>query len=455
MTPIVLAIAAAFLVTATLRIRLAFFLFVAALPFMPRYITLAVGQEGLALSLRRLTVYSLFLAIVIRAFRNIGYLRLPQWHTKQFRYFSFALAFLYLLKLAATLRVSGTPMLIYWVDEALAIFVTFFLASKLIRDSNDLAKWTATLSIATLAVYVISLPEYVIQKPLLQGVINIEITTTTGREILEGRYREGYRISGLFDNPIPLAEFLCFSSAIFLAWNSLTRRISTSAAIVFIVAGFVCVVATGSRSGAMVYVLTLVLGAYLHLGLRFDRFLRQIQLVILLLAASIITWAGYYSVIHPDWFIDLTSAFFQYSTQHVLSTYERADQFRAAGDAIAASPLFGIGMMRLLAEQVEEINRLDNYILRTMIESGLLGMAFFLLQIFIAARTGIATAKRYDISLRHRRLINWITTAFIVLSVFKLFTANPANNVYLYMVAAIIFTMHQSHNGYFTGGLRR
>lgn len=455
MTPIVLAAATAFFLTALHRARLAFFIFVGAIPFMPRYITLAIGQEGLALSLRRLMVYALFLSIIIRALRNINYLRLPQWNLKEFRYFVIALIFLYITKFISTLNTSGPPMLIYWVDEALAVFVALFLASKLITTSAELKIWAGTLTIATLAVYAISIPEYIIQKPLLQGIIPIEITTTTGREILEGRYREGYRISGLFDNPIPLAEYLCFSVAAFLAWRGLHTRLSTNHALLFIIAGFMAVVATGSRSGAMVYVITLLLGLYLHLGLRVDHALRQAQIFLLGAIVTLMAWAGYYSITNPDWFIELTSAFFQYSTQHILSTYERADQFRTASEAIAATPLIGIGMMRLLAEQVEEINRLDNYILRTMIESGILGMTLFLTQIFIATRAGLRIRKNNRLSIKQRRVANWIITAFIVLALFKLFTANPGNNLYLYMTAAIIFSIHYHQQTFFNHPTRR
>ena len=426
------------LVIGLVRLRFAVLFFVFMLPFFPRSMAFPVGDGGLALTERRLAIVFLLTLFFILALTKGGALaRIISIARTQAVFFSILLAML-TTKVVSTLINSGIGSLSYVLDEILSSIFLFIIVFFIINSRRDVRNAIMALIIGLLISGVLAVVEQIKGAPLLQGLVNVEVADA-GRDLLEGYDRDGhYRSGALFDNPLLLAEFAClvfpFSLWGVTAFHGRSRLIA--------LAGVLCVplvlVLVYTRSGALVAAIGLLVFVYGYLWGRASDLTKFIMSIFLVAITFLSLYLAAMLVINPE-------ILFSKKNDGGVSALERASQYFVVADAMTKSPLFGYGLTQNFAKDLDFLNHLDNYWLRLLLEGGLVAFVLFLFILFILVRKSIRII-RLGNSSEDRMFGVALLSFFVSFSVYKLFLSMPTNNVYLYIVSALLL-WHAAHLG--------
>ena len=232
-------------------------------------------------------------------------------------------------------------------------------------------------------VILLGLAEYIQQTPLFINSAS-ESLSELGYKGLDGRMRDDHhRVQLLFHAPFLAAELLLFQLiTVIFSSRQLIRKLTLSVALVFLI------LQTESR-GALI--ILLLVGSLLTLRSRLFRSLSRTRVVLIL--STIVIAAGVY-YFAEDFYAHAESIRFE--DEKASSLFERADQFRRVAAVFIEQPVFGLGPMRNL-ETLEQINHMDNFYLRVLIEFGLAGLTWFVALGWKAIKGALLNPKRFGL----------------------------------------------------------
>lgn len=413
-----------------IRFQWAVMIYIFCLPFFPRSVALAVN-DGLALTQKRAGIITIFILFLIyfyqkRAFR----IRLYSLFKKQGTFFCILLLLL-LLKFYSTFIHSDTQSLLYAVDELLSSLFIVCIVYISIKTVHDEKKFMLILISGLFLSGIMSGLEQLKGAPLLQGIVEVDVKTANDI-VLSGKERDGnYRSQALFDNPLLLSEFasfilpfLLFGIVKFRSW----ARIITFGTIIllpYILWGVY------ARSGFIVTSIGLFAFLFILIWKKSDLGSRSVLVSIIVTVCTLLILLSISIISNPD-------SYFSESTSGGKSALERISQLGIISTVFENSPFTGFGMSQNLLSDTEQLRAIDNYWLRLMFESGLIGLILFILLVAIML-------KKTNFYL-HRSLIkiesiyfSAILSYFIVFISYKLFISIPTNNIYFFVVCAMLF----------------
>lgn len=426
---IALAQAGLVLIISLIRLQWAVCIFVFFLAFSPRSLGLVLGGGGVSLTFARIALPLLLLFylaprfIVGRVFDD----------RKCWRSFTIPFAFLALLsawKILATIG-NGAP-LVYALDDVLfsvGVMFFFFMLSTRVLLADVLRALTLAGLITIGLVYV----EFIMARPLHYAFVNSALFE---EDALVGRVRDGvYRVQGIFDNPLSLAEFFVYLMPVILYRFSGARGQYRALLAVGLAALFVALWLTGSRGGLLVALL--VCSVYWLLSYwRF--FSGNTKAFSVFLIVVLLVHVTYFAVgfIYEKGLVAQSVSFYRLDDVEK-STYSRALQYFEVFSVLRDNPFFGLGLQQNFAKEFEEIRRIDNYYLRVGLEAGVVGILLFVGFIVSLYLSVHAAGSRYDSPDAHA--FRAMAIALVVgFSGIKLFLSMPTNNVYFFAVMGLV-----------------
>ncbi len=414
------------------RPRAGIYLLTFLLPFMPRYLGWGVGEEGFALSPRRIATLACLLGLAGVLMLRSGLVDRLIAFMRQNKFFVLVLLALYVAKASATVINSGfNANLLYVIDDLIISLVPALGLLLFVRTAQDENLIIVLIVVALAVTGSLALIEALKGSVLLQGLVEISVEEA-GIGGLADRIRGGfYRSKALFDNPLLLSEFVCIAWpwALYL-WTVGGRSTKFLLGFMATLAAPAILFVSHARSGWLVF--SFGVGAYgsLRLWGRSSHFGR-LAIGILLSVAVITMGAFAYEVI-----VDPT-AYITPGAEGTLSLAERLNQYVIVGIAWIESPLLGYGMSRNFTEDLEFLNNLDSYWLRLILEGGAISVLLFAV---ISAYLLVTAFEEYSSapSIEYRRFMTAAIVSLLAFLLYKLFVSMPTNNAYFYIIAALI-----------------
>jgi O-antigen ligase len=209
--------------------------------------------------------------------------------------------------------------------------------------------------------------EIVLGHPLLTGIASVSAYIRF-HDPLAGRFRNGdYRVMAGFESALLLGAFL--SAIMWIAASYMRRQRKTLLAVLIIGFCALDIYFTASRAA----MLASVLGFSACVVLYGVRRLRQQQRVgsifFIALLGLIFVAAGYYFILAP-YLHSLQFATDQASS----STSQRLSQFVNVWNLLVHRPILGYGAMQTYSGNLSDLDSIDNYYLKSLLQAGLIGL---------------------------------------------------------------------------------
>ena len=412
--------------------------FLTVLALTPRYIGIGVGSGGFALSAQRMIALSL-LALCLMVLFTKEQKTYPQHWTP--RYYVRVMVGLYLVSAFASFLNGGGDLYFVFpfIEDLTYLGLSYFLVFYIYPMNRSGVRFLLFLFLVPVGISAgIAAIEMIRSAPILAGLENNAILAY--RDFAEAKFRDGgYRAKALFDGPLIFSEFAVYSLvAVAYLWgvkewrgNGPKPAVAPRLLILGGVLAVFCVLATGSRAGLALTILTLIcfwliletramgrkstrlmVGGYIAVGL---------GMVLALLVMTL-------SDIDPRRIV----AFHEISDQFERSNYARFLQYVLVFDIMRDSPIIGFGYQRNFAVNFEALFTLDNHYLRILLQSGIIGLALFAIALVTVVRTGFGMLVSTDRAII--RLGAYLIVFIIIFMLQKPFLSQPNNNIYLHLV---------------------
>jgi hypothetical protein len=435
--------------------RRGFYIYLASLPLLPAYIAIPLVKGGAGISLIRMMTYALAVALVVAILRNPkGWIpvfrRIGKWPG-----FLFWMGALYLAKLISTATNQEAIALVYWLDEFIGVSVVFVLAIRYVTNMDELRKiFIILLPILFIQLAVVGI-EALMMHPILKGLVEVNVSTVGG-QVAQGYERDGtYRVIGMFENPLSLAEYLLVG--VVMVFGAYGARVVDNRLFFFF--GLACIFGalylTGARYSAVVLGLSLVFTVVFFYGYRLGSNIRPIVLVLAACLLLSVGYFGYLAVTDVYWLLDITSGYLSEGQSATASLIERAGQYLIVPAEIIGNPFWGLlgeGVQSGLIERLDV--RLDNHYLRVLIEGGLLGLISFVVLIVLSFAHAVLPSNYKHQPQRYVRGVRFFFIMFFALfAINKFFLSMSYNNQYFFIFSGIALSLLSKEISYKkTGG---
>lgn len=422
------------------RLRWAVTAFIGMLPFFPRVLAIGINDGGLAFTERRMGI--LVLVMLLIAYNLVSPLirkRLVQFFKKN-RILIGLLISMLLVKGGSTFIHSGFGSIPYWIDEVLFSLVLTTAVYISISSEKDERHIISIILLGVAISGLLSFVEQIKGGPLLQGLVEVQVEVSN--DLMEGRVRDDHlRSQALFDNPLLLAEFVCisfplaiFGSFFFRGWQ---RYVSRGA----LIASPYILWAAYTRSGLLVSACGLAIFA---LAIVWAKSAKSTKALLFMLVVIILSFAVYIAadiVVNPLEYIDAKA-------EGGASLVERASQYIVVGQAVTGSPVIGYGLTQNFVNDLDFLNHLDNYWLRILLEGGVVSFVIFASMIGRLMATSIhqVNLSRYPIERWYYAAVSASIASF---ALYKLFVSMPSNNVYFYVLMAVLLAHIRNRSYYY------
>jgi len=191
----------------------------------------------------------------------------------------------------------------------------------------------------------------------------------------------------------------------------------------------VSLILTGSRSGLIVPSLAFAIVFLLFLTSKMEKAMRKFSFTIMIAAVAITIVA-----IGTEMFADPAGFATNFSSteDEAISASGRIMQYAFVVSSIANSPLLGFGMMQDFTRGIDDLNQLDSYYLRLMLEGGLVALALFMGSVLwtFTKVYGVLINSNNVLERRTAGLLLGFLTTFLL---YKFFISVPDNNAYLFL----------------------
>lgn len=412
------------------KFRLALLLFAFLLAFAPRSTALALGGEGLAMTFQRMAILVLLgYLFVALAFRETLRRRLHQ--IVRDGPLVPLLLFLIFIKLFVTVVGGGYAYLPYVVDDAALSLGVFLLFATYIRDAESHRRLLGVVAASVIVSALLGLVELQLARPLVASLVDVKVQVN--ETVLLGRVREeGYRVQAFFDNPLALAELAVYSLPVALFGLMQSRGAARKWWYTLgVLSSLFLAYATLARSALLAVAAILAVYPLAYYWPKLKMMTRTVAVFFLLCLMA------YTVVMAFDFMFTLVresgqAEYWRYdSTER--STLSRARQYFDVAAVLQQTNYFGVGFRQNFSNELENLDRLDNYFLRLLLEGGALGLLVFLAILLTALRmTRRQMARAAGRADRH---LGAMLISFVAgFAVMKLFVSMPGNNVYLFLM---------------------
>lgn len=357
-------------------------LLIAAL-LWPRYSYIRVGGLPGITPTRVLLAISLFVAIVY-------FLRSPKFKKEIFSAISqgqsifwFVAIFIVFRFLSVVFAHRPLESLYGFLNEILFYPLMMLLFVTAFRSSIDVERIVRSLVYVTLFICLIGTLEYIRHQNVFTGIL--PVTDEYAQEALLSKVRDsGYRIQSTFDHPLTYAQFLvCVIPILIAAFFRFNGLVFRSIAIITVILAFGSVWLTGSRSGMVLGVATVLgMGVIVSVVQFLRRRVRLGALVISMFGLAIVSMA---TMLLID---SLMAIIAGRSYAEASSTSARLLMLDRAIPLLIASPLVGHGVNQAAAligfVGSRGILTVDSLLISFLVESGVIALLAYVVSIFSA-----------------------------------------------------------------------
>ena len=335
-----------------------------------------------------------------------------------------------MVKIISTCLNAGVGNLLYVADDFLASIPIIFMTMMFIRSDDTRQSLLVAIVAGLFVSELLSIVEFFKQTPLLVGAVDFNVKGA--EEIEAGKFRDDkLRSAALFDNPLLLSEFVCISWPLSLyLYQCANSRVLRTLAFFALVLAPVTLFFVNSRSGWLIFFLTVIYMWLSFLWVRMDKTLRLVTGGILVVL-SVIVFVGIIDVFqYPE-------KYFSRRESEGISALERINQYSVVSNAFSERPLLGYGTQQNVAEDLYFLNHMDNYWLKLIIESGLFGIVTFaIMLLFLIKKT--SKLKGLVTSINDKKLLFALMSSLMAFSVNLLFLSMPSNNIYFFIIAGLV-----------------
>lgn len=402
------------------------------LPFMPRYLGIGIGEEGFALSPRRIAFIAFTLGLMVHAMLRVDMLHRANLIVRSNKFFFVLIALAIAVRLLSTIINSSFSLqLLYVLDDVVITLAPAAGVLFLVNSADDERHVLVTLLAALCVSAAIASVESIKGGMILQGLVSVSVEEA-GRSGLTDIFRgDAYRAKALFDNPLLLAEFACvvwpLGAYLYYAGVSQAQRFFALGACL---AAPIAIYLTHARSGWLVF----ALGALGFVALRsWDRSSRIARAPIV--AMFVVAFSGIGFIAFQ--IVGEAIASVGDGADGTRSIIERINQYAVVASALSESPFFGYGMSRNILTNLDSLDHIDNFWLRLLLEGGLVLLAVFAL---LAIKAVLLTfASRSDAGSRNFRVfMSAALVSILSFLAYKNLVSMPTNNSLFFMVVVLV-----------------
>lgn len=349
---------------------------------------------------------------------------------RPFRAVFIVLGVLVVWKIVAT--IFNGASVFYALDDAVfsfGVFCFFYVISgrALLRDVIKV------LCLAGIITFFIVVFEYSISHPLHYGLVNSALFE---EDALVGKVRDGvYRVQGVFDNPLSLAEFLVYLSPVFAYRIAIGKGVVRGAFVFWMLLLILSLWMTGSRGGILVFSAGICAFTLFYGWSGFTRYTRTF-LAFLIFSFFVAAVFSVYGFIYELGLKAQTVSFVRFDETE-RSTYSRALQYFEVFSLLQERPIFGLGVHQNFAKGFEEIHRIDNFYLRVGLEGGVVGILLFISFLVVLFKR-LYRQGRVCVDGEGRAFFSLSLSLVLVFAMMKLFLSMPTNNIYFYALMGLV-----------------
>lgn len=403
---------------------------------MPKYIGFGVG--GMPLSLIRILLMIIFMAVVISFIQNKEYI--AKWTSRVYRENKVLINTLLLFSVLKIVSLSlGSRELKQYImlynDFLLTAFL-LFLTILLVTSEKDIDRMAKIFFYGYVIVLLLVLIESIVKHPFFTIFMsgNMDLPRDFSQSVFRGDH---YRSRGSLVTSIALGEYLIILFPIVTAYMY-RRKYSLILKAIFFVLFLYAIYASGSRGpvlmlAVMVYIYLLM---YLYRGTQFTRFVTNVFNIIIVGAVFYFTFSYVSSLIvsfHGRF--DLLEG-----GEEVISATSRALQYVRVYEIMQEAPFFGFGRLPNFSDLLGFT--IDNRYFWMLMEVGIIGISVYLFFLFILVKTAFSLYK----SPYRSYYVLPILLSILLYIPYKLLTVDSGNLLYLYIFAGMICVLKVLQN---------
>lgn len=435
--------ALAFLCLAITGLRRAFFVFLFCAGFLPAYVAIPLGIGGAGVSLMQIMTLTMTVFVVL------SFLYKPKpWlaalSPAVFSKFSMIFLLLYACKFISIQTNNFPNATFYMIDEMIRMYTMFLLGARYLSDLPSLYTGLRLLVAGAILQWFTIPLEAVMQGPLLQSIVQVQVTTV-GEDVLQGFERAGaYRNQGFFDHPLSLAEYTIYVLTFLFGIKKMSKSRAPILMSLLIAITLASTLSTGTRFAFIAG--PIIVAAYLFLER--PRFTRRSTLALYKGGVVLSVALGSYLVVvvaqNVDWFVNTFSFLVGDDVSEIASVFSRASQYDIIPREVMNSGFMGVFGEGHRSDFITRFDtRLDNYYLRTMIEGGMLGWVFFsILVIYSILRSRDFLKYGYDDSIN--AAMYFMILFFVSFAINKLFLSMNFNNWLFFVFSGSMISLTQN-----------
>jgi len=363
-----LAVAALQSCAAFMNYRLGFLLFVFFYATYPRLLAVGLGDQGFALTAQRIMLLMLLLLFGLRYIYGASDVRRGMailWQESGTLILFFGLLLSRVLGNLLTGRFDLSAI-VSFVDETLFTLFLVLLAFSVIQTRRHVHMLLLVIVLSLLPNQIIACIEFVTQRSIFPASLQVDFETSRSvGAMLEGGTRFGlYRVQGAFESPLKLMAVMVLTMPLTIYLRGITRKgFLRSLLTMILLLQPVVIFWTGSRTGIMMMLIVVMAYVYRFVKYRFGK-LESALLIFLMGSLALM-----FLILTADSILNN----FLLGSEGSRSTTSRLVQYVLSYPLIKTSPLFGYGYARNIVDVID-INRMDGYYLRTVMEGGLVAL---------------------------------------------------------------------------------
>lgn len=261
------------------------------------------------------------------------------------------------------------------------------------RSSIDIGKIVKLLVYVTCLICLLGVVEYARQQNVFAGVL--PVTDEYAQEALLSKIRDsGYRVQSSFDHPLTYAQFLvCVIPILIAAAFHFKGMVFRGTAFITVVMAFGSAWLTGSRSGVVLSIVSVLSMGVLVLGIQFfQRKVRLSVVVISIFGLAIATLGVMFAIDH------LLLLIAGRSTAEASSTSARLLMLMRAIPLVLDSPLVGHGVNQAATligfVGARGVLTVDSLLISFAVESGVIALLAYILSVLAAFNIALRNAIR-------------------------------------------------------------
>jgi O-antigen ligase len=430
MSLIPLAVVFALFMLIAKRLRLVFLLFLSCVPLFPRYVGLAVGSEGLSISLVRLALLITALLWLIFLFQNSrrdssGY----RHFTRRHRTLLFCLCLFFIARILSwAMNEPGLITGFLLLNDLLISVVVLLISTVVFRQKKSRELLINFIFFVYLCVVFGAFFELWLGRPPMTYFSNGAIYVSRSLDLVYERSGI-YRVSSTLGNPVLLGQYLVCLAPVVLYKS---RKISRFAYFCVLAISIAAVYLSGSR-GALLMLMIMML-AYSILYLYSRRLIKRSFLFFLVLLLTIGVGLSAVSFVFEMVSMFEAGSYLVVESEQ-RSLVSRSMQYVLAFDLASEHLWFGYGRQQDFSGFQGQLGAIDNYYLNVLLETGIIGLSLYLYCMFLFAR--IAMSRRTSAGSYDGDIVA-IKTSICLLVVYQLLVAIPDVNVFLYFFVGVV-----------------